>query len=342
MSKLKNDEVEQVVSAELKEQTARADRNFTNRKYQALQKRHARLQREYDTLTGHLNQKVAPVNITARAKGKRGTAVPIIVLSDWHTEEEVKPSTVGGKNKYNLDVATARAEHIFQSAYKLIKEKESEMVIRDVAVFLLGDFITGRIHEENVENALLAPVDALLFVQSIIEGGINFWLNAMPDKRFNFYCKVGNHSRITQRVHASTEAGNSLELAMYSSLKRMYQQCRWHIEPSYLSTVDILGYTVRYHHGHAVNYRGGVGGLHIPLRKAIHNWNQSGQVTIDVLGHFHNFTEFTTHKYIVNGSLIGYSAYAERIKAIAEPPIQGFALLHKKYGFTSLTPIFGE
>jgi hypothetical protein len=42
----------------------------------------------------------------------------------------------------------------------------------------------------------------------------------------------------------------------------------------------------------------------------------------------------------VNGSGIGFNAYAQRIGASPEEPMQGFCLLDKKYGLTIKTPIF--
>ena len=162
---------------------------------------------------------------------------------------------------------------------------------------------------------------------------------------FTVYCKAGNHSRITPKVRASTELGNSLELALYVSMMKRYQgnpRVKFHIEPSYYSIVNILGTRVRFHHGHAVAYGGGVGGLHIPLRKAIKSWNETARADLDIMGHYHSFLEHTTAKYMVNGSLIGYSAYAERVKAVIEPPLQGYCLIHKKYGVTRPTPIFAE
>jgi hypothetical protein len=85
-----------------------------------------------------------------------------------------------------------------------------------------------------------------------------------------------------------------------------------------------------------------VGGLHIPLRKAIKSWNENDRADFDIMGHYHSFIEHTTLKYMVNGSLIGYNAYAERIKCPLEAPLQGFGMIHKKYGVTSLTPIYAE
>lgn len=341
---LNEEQVREVIKAERKAVTDRESKTLAERKYKALLTQYNSLEREHEALTDLLGRTTVPVLIPPSTTKKESEGVPLLCLSDWHAEEEVKPRTIGGKNKYNLDIAKKRATRIFQSFKNRCDELTDELTVRHVSVFLLGDFITGRIHEENIENALLLPLDAIQFAQELLEGGIDFLLNHTPHT-YSFFCKVGNHSRITRKVHASTEAGNSLEWGMYYSLMRRYHnepRVQFHIEPSYLSVVKVLGTNVRFHHGHAVNYGGGVGGLIVPLRKAIHSWNATQRADLDVMGHYHQFKQFSTLHHMVNGSLIGYNAFGERIKGTFEEPIQGFGLIHKKYGFTRLTPLYAE
>jgi hypothetical protein len=346
MDELNDSQIREVVHAEQKAKIAHEKHSFTERKYKLLMQEHERVVTELEQLTMVSNGNVKPMDIKPRKTKRENEAVPCLVWSDWHTEEKVDPRSIGGKNKFTLDIAKQRAAHVAQSSLKLIEEDSKRVLINDVAIFILGDFITGNIHEENVENAQLQPVEAALFAQGLLEGAIDFLL-ANSKLNINVYCKVGNHSRITHKVHVSTEFGNSLELAMYVSMMKRYRdrnekRVSFHIEPSYYSIVNILGVRVRFHHGHAVSYGGGVGGLHIPLRKAIKSWNETARADFDIMGHYHSFLEHSTMRYLVNGSLIGYNAYAERVKAIIEPPIQGYCLIHKKYGVTRMTPVFAE
>jgi len=341
---LNDNQVREVIIAEQKAKQANEKSTFAERKYKMLLAEYERVVSENESLTLVATGDVRKYNIKPRLSKKDGEATPLLVWSDWHSEEKVEARTTGGKNKYTLAIAEARAARVVQSSLKLLEEDAKQVTISDVAVFLLGDFITGNIHEENVENAQLLPVEACLFAQGLIESNIDFLLSK-TSYNYTFYCKVGNHSRITKKVHVSTELGNSLELAMYVSMMKRYKdnpRVKFHIEPSYFSIVDIMGTRVRFHHGHAVAYGGGIGGLHIPLRKKIKSWNETSRADFDIMGHYHGFLENSTLKYMVNGSLIGYNAYAERIGCVLEPPIQGYCLIHKKYGVTRLTPVFGE
>lgn len=342
--KLTNKELSDVVRAERAMKYAHDKHTVVERKYRIAQAELLKAQKEIEALTAVLEYKPRRLNINPRPNQKKNSASPFLVLSDWHVEELVDPRTVGGKNKFNLEIAKTRSISIFQNALKLMNEVEQDMLVEDVAIFMLGDFITGNIHEENVENAQLGPIPAIHYAQDLLESGLQFLLEKTK-YNFTVYCKVGNHSRITRKIHASTEADNALETAMYVGMARNFRdesRIRFCIEPSYHSLTVIQGSLVRYHHGHAVMYGGGIGGLHIPLRKAIKSWNETEYADIDIMGHFHSFKEHTTQKYMVNGSLIGYNAYAERVKAVLEPPIQGFGVFHSKYGATRLTPIYAE
>jgi hypothetical protein len=334
----------ELVRAERVAKAASERGSMLEKKYRVVQGELQRAQREISALLDVGDHKPRHIHINPRPHKHHSRATPFMVFSDWHVEEEVKPQTVGGKNRFTLKIAEERATRIVQTGHKLVEEVARDMKIEDVALFFLGDFITGNIHDENVENAQLGPIPAIHFAQDLLESALRFLLANTP-YRYTVYCKVGNHSRITRFVHASTEADNSLETAMYVGMARNFRQeerVRFVIEPSYFSLVKIQGVRVRYHHGHAVAYGGGVGGLHIPLRKAIKSWNETERADFDIMGHYHSFLEHTTYKYMVNGSLIGYSAYAERVKAVMEPPVQGFGVFHSKHGVTRLSPLYGE
>ncbi len=115
------------------------------------------------------------------------------------------------------------------------------------------------------------------------------------------------------------------------------------ISDSYFNYLDVYGRTLRFHHGDAIKYGGGVGGLTIPLIKAIHRANQSRRADADFVGHFHQLMPFSrSHRFVVNGSLIGYNAYALRIGASPEEALQSFHLLDAQRGFTIAAPIVVE
>lgn len=332
--------IKKAVDHDRKLHQLKEDHTEVGKKYRALFKENARLQAELDAAT-KLRASKTTHKIVQRFGENTSEATLVVLASDWHLEEEVKPETINGLNKFNLDIARARANTFFERIVRLAAKEQQDVKIKEVVLFLGGDFITGRLHEENLETCLLRPVDAMIFAQELIGGGLEFLLSHSK-LNFTIVCKAGNHSRITRHVHAATEAGNALETMMYHNLRQRFQGERmvFIIEPSYHSYVKVYDYTLRFHHGHNIKYYGGVGGLTIPLHKAIHAWNLTRQADYDCIGHFHDYVAM--RRFTVNGSLIGYNAFGLSIKAEYQPPMQALFLVDKKRGKTVHIPILFE
>lgn len=287
-----------------------------------------------------------PSTFEVRPAESTGTseAIPVIVASDWHSEEIVTAAQTSGLNTHNLEINQRRVERFFSASLNLIKNHLNPGVhIHTVVLALLGDFITGQIHEaENAENNALMPVPAILRVQDMMEKGINFYLNNSP-YTFIIPCKVGNHSRNTRRVRSASEAAHSYETLLYTYLAAVFRnepRVQFVMDDGYHTYLKLYDKTVRFHHGHALLYQGGIGGLFIPAYKAISQWDKAIRADLDVFGHFHQTKD--GGKFLCNGSGIGYNAFAMRIKADYEPPQQTLFMIDKKRGRTCTWPILLE
>lgn len=289
------------------------------------------LKRQIDTFT------IKPVTGTGT-----GEATPVLVASDWHAEETVG-AEVGRLNRSNPTIIQKRATKFFASGLRLIRLLQQDVRIDSMVLALLGDFITGNIHgEENAEKNAMQPMHALVFAQGLIVSGIDFLLNNSKLKLV-VPCHSGNHARTTQTTRFGSENGHSLEYLMYLNLADHYRgndRVSFVIPEGMHSYLDIYGKKLRFHHGHAVKYGGGVGGIYIPVNKAIAQWNKAETVDLDVFGHFHQLRD--GGNFICNGSLIGYNAYALSIKADYEPPRQALFLMDKKRGRTCTWPVLVE
>jgi len=245
-------------------------------------------------------------------------------------EELVNPAKVNGLNAYNLKIAEQRAEQFFQNTVKLIKKEQNATKIDTLVLALLGDFISGNIHTELLENCQLRPIEAIIFAENLLVAGIEYLLKN-TELNLIIPCSVGNHTRITHKVHISTEQGNSLEWFMYHHMQNYFKvnkRVQFLISESYLQYVEVFGFIVCLSHGHAVRYAGGIGSLSIPLNKAIAQWQKLRNADLYCIGHWHTLMD--TGNAIVNGSLIGYNAFAMFIKANFEKPQQTFFLVDKK------------
>lgn len=299
----------------------------------------ARLEREQQALLG-VHRNISSFSIKPKYSSHTSEATAIAIASDWHVGEIVESKTVNHLNAYNPEIAKKRAVMFFQRVVRLIKKERQDVKIDTLVLGLLGDFITGNIHDECIETNAMRPIEETLFAQELIVSGIEFLLS-QTNLQLVIPMTPGNHSRITLKVHAATEHGNSLEYFMYNSIAKHFaheSRVRFLLGEAYHSYVDVYGAQLRFSHGHACRYGGGVGGLHVPLMKAIHTWNVTRRAEQDFMGHFHSYT--LHRRFTVNGSLIGYSAYASRLPGVEfEPPQQAFCLWDKKRGKTVQIPI---
>lgn len=339
MKKKNTEKVSESVKADRKIFSLKAELVNLNQKYRRSLKVVDSLEAEREALLA--TKKVSIVKIDDLPKNKEASVATAVVLaSDWHVSEEVRPTQVSGLNQYNLDIAKTRAENFFRRVLKLVKKEQQDVEIENLILWIGGDLISNNIHEDVAESCLLKPADEVLFAQSLLASGIQYLLD---NSKLNLTipCSSGNHGRLTQVQRIANEAGNSLEYFMYHNLARYFEKeprVKFVVEESYHTYLEVYGYTLRFHHGHAVRYNGGVGGIFIPGYKAIAQWNKARRADWDFWGHFHSRKD--GGNFLSNGSLIGWNAYAVNIKADYEPPQQTFCLIDKKRGKTVCIPVF--
>lgn len=273
-------------------------------------------------------------NVKALTKKTESECIPIIVASDWHVEERVRSTTVNGLNEYSPDIAKRRIREFFITAVKLINMYRKRSTIDTVVLALLGDLITGFIHDEFRESNFMSPLNAVLFVRDEIINGISFLLKEAKLKKLIIPCSFGNHGRTSKEVRHETAADNSFEQHLYYLLEFYFKnnnRVEFIINKSYHTYLTLFdNYTVRFHHGDHIRYRGGVGGITVPVNKAVSQWDKSIKADLDVFGHFHQLMD--GGKFVANGSIVGYNSFALSIKASYEPPKQAFVLIEKTYG----------
>ena len=277
------------------------------------------------------------------AKGQRTDATACALLSDMHVEELVVASDVNGLNEYNPDIAKARLERYFKNVLKLTNIFAHEQKINTIFLAALGDSFTGWLHEENIPNTAFAPADAANFAQSLIVSGLTYLLR---NSRYNIevLCIPGNHGRLRQHVHYADPTGTSMESLMFRMVARQFDgvaRIRFDCPDRAMTYRNFYEkMKVRFIHGYEVKYFGGVGGLTIPLNKAIAAWDKGLRADLTCLGHFHTRTD--GGRFLVNGSTVGFNTYSLAIKADFEKPSQQFFLVDARHGGekTVVAPVF--
>jgi len=274
-----------------------------------------------------------------KEKGHESAAVA--VLSDWHVEEKVDPRTVNYLNEFNLGIAEKRIETATKAILRLTEIERGGRDIPVLILAILGDLMTGYIHEELREENELSPTQTILWLKNVLSKLINTIRKEGNFEHIIIPCSIGNHGRTTIKPRHSTAYKNSYEWLLYKLLEQeITDGVTWLVGESYHTYLEIYGKTIRLHHGDQLKYQGGIGGLTIPTEKAISSWNKGRSADLDIFGHWH--TSQQNPKWISNGSLVGANSYSISIKAPYEPPQQTYFLFDAKRGRTGTWPIFLE
>jgi hypothetical protein len=279
--------------------------------------------------------------LTKSVKAKKHSATMVVLLSDWHVEERVDPETVNGLNDFSLDVADQRIAELSERLAVMLEHERRLANIDRVVLWLGGDFLSGHIHDDTAEMAQLAPLAATRWAGERLRG----FIDTVADNAAEVVVATssGNHGRSTEKLRIGTEMEHSFEQHLYLTMSaaETRRNVRWQVGASYLNVVDLDGFRVRFHHGHAIRYGGGVGGITIPTNKAIAAWDAIDKVNLTCFGHWHQFSWLRAGRYVSNGSLIGHSAYAVQIKAAYEPPCQAAVVIdHGRHEVTKAMPLY--
>lgn len=278
--------------------------------------------------------------IPRERKGQSETTA-ILQGTDWHSGETVELKTMNALNEYNTDVEDQRVDNYYHRSGTVIDLWRSGTTIKNLVWHWGGDLVNGYIHEEFLENNYLSPTEACLKVQNNLEAGINFFLKEVGIRKIQILANFGNHSRTGKVIKYSTAYKNSFEWLMYHNIQKMFKDNRkieFQIADGYFIYHKIYGRDFRFHHGDYFNYREGIGGIAIPVQKAVLSWSKGHQVYMDIFGHWHQAKDY--QGWISGGSLIGYNNFCLKIKAVYEPPSQQLIFIEKDHGKTAVLPIY--
>lgn len=258
---------------------------------------------------------------------------PLFLASDWHVEQEVRPEAVANRNRYNLEIAKRRMQRYFEGVVWVIRQQGGTFKIRDFILWLGGDFIQNFLHEDDVENNLLPPLAAIRFWLANVIEGIEFVLASCPEiEQALVPCNDGNHGRTTKKMRSSTRQDHSLETFAYAQLALHFKnekRLKFILPTSQFTFLDnIYGRTIRFLHGDVFKFGGGIGGITVPMFRAMGRWEKTKHADLTCMGHWHQ--RYCLPDCMVNGSLIGYDAFAMGIGAGFEPPVQSARMLDSR------------
>lgn len=273
-------------------------------------------------------------------------AVAIAILSDVHIEEHVDIEQVNGLNEYSPEIAKYRVNKFFDEVLKNVQKERMTHNIDTLVLGLLGDFITGYIHEDLKESNSMSPTEATSFVKEILIEGIIKLVDNGNFEKIIIPCTPGNHGRTTVKKRFNTGYKNSYEWMMYNEMKNVFSTS--YIPEKYKNTVEfviskselvyikVYDKVIRFGHGDHFSYGGGIGGINVPMLRWLTRINSQKHADMTFIGHWHQILTGPSSNAMVNGSVIGVNAYSMGFGA-KEDPKQIFTLLVEDKGFSNIT-----
>lgn len=159
---------------------------------------------------------IEPLDVPApEIHGYHGSAATAVVaFSDWHIGEVVKAGEMGGANRYNWKVAQERATSITDRMIEHFGVQRNGYDIRECAVFVLGDMVTGDIHHELSVTNEFPVTEAIAKAGSLL--GECFKRLCGAFERVNVYeVACDNHGRLTVKPQAKQGGINNYSRLVY-------------------------------------------------------------------------------------------------------------------------------
>ena len=286
---------------------------------------------------------VPPIKPRKPHNSKRnGTAV--MLASDWHVEKPVDPNKVNGLNEYSPEIAQRRSERYAQGVLDLMDMQRRVFDIRDAVLWLGGDFIEGYLRKDNHIGNVMPPLEATRFAGKLLASLIDTILaNAPFIERLVIPTNSGNHGRTDEKPSVSSHEDLNFENNMYHALADRYvldERVQFQIAAGLFNYLDIYDYKVRFMHGHTLKFGGGIGGIMIPINKAVARLDRGISADLTCMGHVHQ--QYFYGNVITNGSLIGWDDYASSIGASPERPKQAEFIIDAKEGPCSFHDLWVE
>lgn len=271
---------------------------------------------------------------------------PVLMLSDLHLDEVVDLHEMDGMNEYNREIAEQRLYNIIEGTIKLVKNYVSGIEVDGIVAALLGDIITGTIHEElAVTNEAPVP-DTIVHWVPIIASA----LKRLADEFGHVYvpCVSGNHDRTTMKTPKKQRAQSSYSWIIYNWLAdtcRDDERIQFSITPSPEQIIEVYDTRFLLSHGDSFRSAGGVGGIYPALLKWLlrkHSIYAEVRKPWDIalIGHWHQLRWL--EDCYVNGSLKGYDEYAKDGGFAFELPRQGLFIVTPERGVIQQMAVYAD
>lgn len=268
----------------------------------------------------------------------------VLLLSDLHAGEVVSREETGGINEYNWEIMTQRMSKLASSLSSY--QEHRPYPIERLHVFMLGDMLSGNIHEE------LEATNEFPLAEATVQLGFDLgeWTNSLTEM-FPFIDIagiVGNHPRSHKKPWAKQGYDNADWTAYHIMAQALKHNDRVTVDIPKASqhrvTVADRWNFLLFHGDGIRSTMPGVpwGGVSRRAQALDAQYNAlSKPIDIFCLGHFHaaNWVRTNAGRIAMNGAVKGVDEYTMKAFGGGAPPEQMLLTIHPEHGPTDCSII---
>ena len=283
-----------------------------------------------------------------KRRSKAKVCAPVLLLSDTHFGEVINADEVDGFNSYDDDIALARWERVINETPEAIARHLHGFGVEYFVAALLGDFLSGDIHDELTATNENPIPEVLSTWAPRIVAGLQHLADTIDTDRIVVPCVDGNHDRTGKKMGAKQRATSSWAWIIYQWIAdRLADDDRFHFMISRSAEVWLPIYDVRtlFVHGDGTRGGSGIGGIWPPIMRYVHKTQTAHQamgrpVDFVCMGHWHQWT--VGKSFLINGSLKGFDEFARSMSFPPERPQQALFAVTPDRGVIMHTSIHAD
>jgi hypothetical protein len=288
-------------------------------------------------------QALPPVEVKTYSKPKTKSESPIVAvapLTDLHIGEGIDSDQMGGMNEYNFEIFSRRLHGWTHQVLDLVSLRREYASIPVLKVPMLGDMVSGEIHEElvrsNLDNIVMTMArGAYMTAQAMIVLSEHF-------DEVQIDAVVGNHQRLRKEIYYKDKyvGWDFLFYQWVAAFCKNQKNIKFTIPKTFYQIIDVAGWDVLIHHGDAMRGSSMQQKVH-SLRQALQPQGKSFQYMF--MGHYHHVEEHDigTGTALMCGCMKGTDEYAF-LNGLASKASHVLTFFHPKYGMISRDTIFLE
>lgn len=286
----------------------------------------------------------APEIPKAEKRGGGSAQSAVLMLSDTHIGQVVKPEQTLGMGGYNFEMFLRRLARLERSVRSILLDHTTTEV-PEICVAALGDFLHGAL-----SHSVEAGQVNTLFTQwfSASHALAQFFRNLSQIAPVRVYGAVGNHTRWgTQKKMPTDNTFSNLDLFLLSHVAALVRDCptiKFNLDEQPFCRFAVQGHQFLGTHG--THMRGGDRMLGIPTHALGRNNFVQTQLALRsgqpipqylLLGHLHRPIQLPTTlgSILVNGGWAGIDGFGLMEAFNSSYPSQRFFLVHPKFGISA-------